>query len=57
MYYSRLIPLSKKKKDFLKDYIKKYLKKKFIRLLKLYIAYEVLFAIKKNDGLRLYIDY
>ena len=56
-HYGGLIPLSKKEEDFLKDYIEKHLEKKFIRPSKSHIAHGVLFAPKKDGGLRPCIDY
>ena len=56
-HYRGLIPLSKKKEDFLKEYIEKYLAKGFIRPSKSSIAHSVLFAPKKNGSLRPCIDY
>ncbi len=49
--------LSKKEEDFLKDYIEKHEKKGFIRPSKSPIAHGVLFAPKKDGGLRVCIDY
>jgi len=49
--------LSKKEEDFLKDYIEKHEKKGFIRPSKSSIAHGVLFAPKKDGGLRVCIDY
>jgi hypothetical protein len=56
-HYGGLIPLSKREEDFLKDYIEKHLEKKFIRPSKSSIAHGVLFAPKKDGGLRPCIDY
>ena len=56
-HYGGLIPLSKKEEDFLKDYVNKHLEKGFIRKSKSSIAHGVLFAPKKDGGLRVCIDY
>ena len=56
-YYGGLIPMLKKEEDFLKGYINDLLEKEYIRLSKLLILYEVLFILKKDRSLRLYIDY
>jgi hypothetical protein len=56
-HYGGLIPLSKKEEDFLKEYIEKHLEKRFIRPSTSPIAHGVLFAPKKDGGLRPCIDY
>jgi len=56
-HYGGLIPLSKREEDFLKEYIEKHMEKKFIRPSKSPIAHGVLFAPKKDGGLRPCIDY
>jgi len=56
-HYGGLIPLSKKEEDFLKEYIDEHLQKKFIRPSTSSVAHGVLFAPKKDGGLRPCIDY
>ena len=41
----------------LKEFIKENLKKKYIQLLQLLAGYLVLFILKKNRKLRMYINY
>ena len=41
----------------LAEYIKENLEKGYIRLLQLLVEVEVLFVLKKEEELRLYIDY
>jgi len=49
--------LLEKKLGVLRGYINKIFKKEFIRESKLLIGYLILFIIKKNKSLRLYINY
>ena len=49
--------MRKKKLKKLKKYLKKNLAKNFVKKLILPIKYAVLFASKKNNSNRLYIDY
>ena len=56
-HYGGLISLLKKEEDFLKDYIETHLEKGFIRPSKSNIAHGVVFATKKDGGLRPCIDY
>jgi hypothetical protein len=56
-HYGGLRRLSKLEEDFLKDYIEKLLIKKFIRPSTSSISHGVVFALKKDGGLRPCIDY
>src|ERR1700754_4577654 len=56
-HYEGLWRLSKMEEDFLKDYIEKHLAKGFIRPSRSSVAHGVLFAPKKDGGLRPCIDY
>ncbi|SLM35926.1 gag-pol polyprotein [Lasallia pustulata] len=56
-YKGGIIPLSKLEEDFLKEYIEKLLVKEFIRPSTSPVAHGVLFAPKKDGGLRPCIDY
>lgn len=56
-HYGGLIPLSKKEEDFLKEYVENLLHKEFIRPSTSPISHGVLFAPKKDGGLRPCIDY
>ncbi len=49
--------LLKKELGVLRGYIDENLKKRFIREFKLLVGYLILFIIKKNRSLRLYINY
>ena len=49
--------LTKTKLQALKEFVQKNLQKGYIRLLQLLVGYLVLFILKKNRKLRLYIDY
>ena len=56
-HYHGLRPLSKKEEDFLKEYVETLEAKKFIRPSTSPIAHGVVFANKKDGGLRPCIDY
>ena len=56
-HYGGLIPLSAKEENFLKDYIEEHIEKGFIQPSTSSIAHGVLFAPKKDGGLRPCIDY
>ena len=56
-YYSGLIPILKKEEKFLKTYINGLLMKGFIRASSSKVSHAVLFAPKKDGGLRLCIDF
>lgn len=56
-HYGGLIPHSRKEEDYLKEYIGDLLKKGFIRPSESSISHGVLFAPKKDGGLRPCIDF
>ena len=56
-YYSDLILILRKEEKFLKTYINELLVKGFIRASSFKVLYTVLFILKKDEGLRLYIDF
>jgi len=49
--------LLEKELEVLREYIIEKLKKRFIRESKLLIEYSILFVVKKDESLRLYVDY
>ena len=55
--FSTVTCILKKENKYLKIYINNLLKKSFIRLLKSNILYRILFILKKNKELRLYINF
>lgn len=57
MIYKFIYNLFEKKLETLKEYIKVNLKKEFIRLSKLLVKYLIIFILKINKKLRLYVDY
>ena len=55
--FDSIYKLAKNEFKILKNYIEKNFKKKFIRLSKLSTEYSILFTLKKNEKLRLCVDY
>ena len=49
--------LTKTKNQVLKEFVKENLYKGYIKLLQLLVGYLVLFILKKNRKLRMYINY
>jgi hypothetical protein len=49
--------LSERELETLREYIKKNLIKKYIRSSKLLVKYPILFVLKKDGKLRIYVDY
>ena len=56
-HYHRPRPLSKKEEDFLKDYVESQEKRGFVRKSKSPIAHGIVFASKKDGGLRPCVDF
>ena len=56
-HYHRPRPLSKKEEDFLKDYVKSQEKRGFVRKSKSPITHRIVFASKKDGGLRPCVDF
>lgn len=57
MIYKLIYNLSKKELKVLREDLKINLKKEFIQLSKLLIEYSIIFILKVNEKLKLYIDY
>ena len=55
--YKPIYSLSEKEMTALRDYIKKNLERGYIRPLTSSAGYPILFVLKKNGKLRLYVDY